>query len=241
MPGSHKVAQEDIRTPNPTNENNSVQSTLYFANLEKHRVAPAIRAPSKRHDPHALQNQVFTPKPSLYSETSRQLYRSHKGVLQKHRPQVQRLIVRLRPRKGIPSRFLPKEEKIDQKFGKSKKHHPDRYRPKFPSHNAWGGARQPDLDKHLKKVSMLPARYGHEKNDLLPSRTAYFFLGQISPRFTWSGNSFRNLSGPPVSTESTLARPYLSTGKGLETASILVFCDGLAQVLSMLTGGPDKV
>ena len=51
----------------------------------------------------------------------------------------------------------------------------------------------------------------------------------------------RTLSGPPVSTESTFARPYLSTGKGLEKVYLLVFCDGLAQVLSMLTGGPDKV
>ena len=41
----------------------------------------------------------------------------------------------------------------------------------------------------------------------------------------------RTLSVPPVSTESTFAYPTLTTGKGLETVYILVFCDGLAKVL----------
>ena len=51
----------------------------------------------------------------------------------------------------------------------------------------------------------------------------------------------RTLSGPPVSTESTFSRPSLTTGKGLEKVYLLVSCDGLAKVLSVLTDGPDKV
>ena len=51
----------------------------------------------------------------------------------------------------------------------------------------------------------------------------------------------RTFPGPPVSTESTFARPYLRTGEGLEKVYLLVFCDGLAKVLSVLTSGPDKV
>ena len=51
----------------------------------------------------------------------------------------------------------------------------------------------------------------------------------------------RTLSGPPVSTESTFATPYLTTGKGLEKVCLLVFCNGLEKVLAVLTGGPDKV
>ena len=51
----------------------------------------------------------------------------------------------------------------------------------------------------------------------------------------------RTFSGPPVSTENTFARPYLTSAKGLEKVYVLAFCDGLAKVLSVLTGGPGKV
>ena len=48
------------------------------------------------------------------------------------------------------------------------------------------------------------------------------------------------LSGPPVSIESTCARPSQKTRRYTVSRSLAVERYGLAKVLSVLTGGPDK-
>ena len=51
----------------------------------------------------------------------------------------------------------------------------------------------------------------------------------------------RTLSGPPVSTESTFVRPSQETRRHTFSRPLPVVSNGLTKVLSVLTGGPDKV
>ena len=55
--------------------------------------------------------------------------------------------------------------------------------------------------------------------------------------------SFLNctLSGPPVSTESTFSRPFQETRRYTFSSPLPVINGGLEKVLSVSTGGPDKV
>ena len=89
---------------------------------------------------------------------------------------------------------------------------------------------------------MLPAIYGRAKNGLPPPKPHTVSGPDFAQVYLiWEFFLNRTLSGPPVSIESTFARSSLTTGKGLVKVYRIVFCDGLAKVLSMLTGGPDKV
>ena len=51
----------------------------------------------------------------------------------------------------------------------------------------------------------------------------------------------RTLSGPPVNTECTFSRPLQKTRRYTFSRPLPIVSDGLEKVLSVLTGGPDKV
>ena len=72
---------------------------------------------------------------------------------------------------------------------------------------------------------MLSARYGHAKTTSRlrePHTISRPDFAQVY--LIWEFFLNRTSSGPPVSTESTFARPSLTTNKGLEEVYLLVFC-----------------
>ena len=130
-----------------------------------------------------------------------------------------------RPRKGIPSRFLPNEgTKNDQKRGNSKKHHPTVFDPSFfPT--MLGGGLGNRASKKTDKKTCYPGDIAMRKTTSRLREPHTFSRPDFAKvHLIWEFFLNRTLSGPPVNTESTFSRPLLTTGNGLEKVYLLVFC-----------------
>ena len=109
------------------------------------------------------------------------------------------------------------------------------------SHNA-RGALGNRASKKTGKKTCYPGDMAMRKTTSRLREPHTFFRPDFAKvHLIWEFFLNRTLSGPPVNAESTFSRPPLTTGKCLEKVYLLVFCNGLEKVLSVLTGGPDKV
>ena len=110
---------------------------------------------------------------------------------------------------------------------------------------------------------MLGGAFGNQASKKTRKKTCYdSYLGYMAMRKTasrlrephtvsrpdfaqvyliWEFFLNRTLSGPPVSTESTFARPSQKTRRYTLSRPLPVVSNGLTKVLVVLTGGPDKV
>ena len=134
--------------------------------------------------------------------------------------------------------------KNDQKKrGNGKKHHPDRFRPEFFSHNARGGGSASGSKKETETRQVNTRDMATRKTISRHREPHTFSRPDFAKVHTCFGNSFwivpylRHRSAQKV----PFVRPSLKTIRYTFSRPLPVVSNGLTKVLFELTGGVDKV